>query len=180
MEFSQSLASLVWEKQSELIKAWHHQGCDLQGCYQTYSFCLKWMGNKVFVHTGMLELWKNTQADLSTLLIFISVSLQVLQWLKPAKRTSFTSAVVVPWLPARWLIYGICRVQRSRLTTSSIYSSGATTHQQSLCGAFKKNNKLKSIIYFCVRVCLAWHLIVISLFDWRTTTVWIKRIYSIK
>lgn len=35
----------------------------------------KMNGKKVFVHTGMWELWKNTQAKLSTLLILLSASL---------------------------------------------------------------------------------------------------------
>lgn len=121
------------------------------------------MNEEVFVQQGMWELCKNTQAEISTLLILISASLQVRQFVKPAKRASFASAVVVPWLrAARWLIYGICRVQRGRLTTSSIYSSGATTCLQS-------NNKLKSILYFRVRVRHAWHLIIISLLEDRNS-----------
>lgn len=63
---------------------------------------------------------------------------------KTCTNLSFASAVVVPWLrAARWLIYGICRVQRGRLTTSSIYSSGATTCQQSLCGVLKKQQQIE-------------------------------------
>lgn len=121
-----------------------------------------------FVHTGMWELWKSAQAEISTLLI--SASLQVLQLLKPAKHMSFagasSSSVACLWnlSSATEQINNIQHLFKWSNHTPAV-----------IVWSVLKNNKLKSILYFRVRVCHAWHLIIISLLEDKNSYCYVDK-----